>query len=120
MTRYLPLRAIGTMPSSKGDIATALSSGSSATDATLRIVTEAGREGAMEGPVPSTHVCKYMPSPGGAVGYKITLCTDVFGTRADTWLRGGEGREEGREGGRERWCSGRNMGSVPASPPASC
>lgn len=120
MTRYLPLHAIGAMPSSKGDIATALSSGSSATDATLRIVTKAGREGTMEVPVPPTHVCKYMPSPSGAVGYKITLCSLVFGTRADKWLRGGEGREEGSEGGRERWCSGRNVGSVSASPPASC
>lgn len=48
MIRYLPLHATRAVAFSNDDIQTAFSSGTTATDATLRIVTKAGAEKPME------------------------------------------------------------------------
>jgi hypothetical protein len=31
--------------------------------------------------MPPTHVCKYVPAPGGAIGYKVKLFADVYARR---------------------------------------
>jgi len=63
-------------------------------------------------PMPPTHICQYVPAPGEAVGYKITVRVNMFGTRADMWLRNGERRVEGRE----RWRNLKSMGEGPCQP----
>jgi len=79
------------MPYCETDIVTAFSSSSTtATNATLRSKNNAGTVETVEMPMPPTQICQYVPAPGEAVGYKITVRADMLGTRADMWLRNGE------------------------------
>jgi hypothetical protein len=67
--------------------------------------------------MPPTCICQYVAVPGVEIGYKISDCADVLGTRADMWLRNGEWR--GGEGGSDV-VIGEVWESAPASPAASC
>jgi hypothetical protein len=96
----------------ESDIVTALNSSTTATTATLRTQTMAGTGATVDLPTLPTRIWHYVPVSGGQTGYIISVCADVFGTRADLWLRNGERRE----GGRERWRNRSCLGERPRQP----